>query len=96
MKNDNELDPLSEKEIQESEVELQHVKDACSALGEHFDSVHIFATSYKGGDKGTLHFQWGAGNWFSRFGQIRTWVLKQEEAERVRMREEMEQDEEEL
>lgn len=76
----------------ESDIELQRVKDACEVLAEHFDSVHIFTTRLKDdeapGDRGTVHITWGSGNWFTRYGQIKSWLIKQDEQSRKEVRDE--------
>jgi len=54
------------------------LKSACMGLMEHFDTVHIFATRHRGRDAGTTFCNWGSGNWYARYGQVRTWILRQE------------------
>jgi|APGre2960657505_1045072.scaffolds.fasta_scaffold00531_16 hypothetical protein len=66
---------------QRNKKEYDLVKKACQELGEHFDSVQIFVSRHEQGiEEGTLDASWGVGNFFSRFGQIKFWLLKQEEA----------------
>jgi hypothetical protein len=78
--------------MSDAEAELQRVKDACQLLSEHFDSVHIFTTRLKdeddAGDRGTININYGYGNWFARYGQIHTWVVKQDEQSRKEVRDE--------
>lgn len=64
------------------DYDIQRVKDALNVLSEHFDSVHIFATKYEGGDNGgtTAKINKGTGNWFARYGQIKDWILCEEHA----------------
>jgi hypothetical protein len=59
------------------------VKRACSSLMEHFDTVQIFCTRNQpdasdpnGG--GTVNVQFGMGNWFARYGQVREFVIYEE------------------
>lgn len=77
--------------MSEEDKDLGILKDACSKLGEHFESVHIFVTkSYDPDDpqeRGTINASWGSGNWFARYGQIRTWIIKQDEQARKETRE---------
>lgn len=47
-------------------------RHAC-AIGEHFDTVQIFCT--KETDTGTRSKNYGVGNWYARYGQVRDWVL---------------------
>lgn len=57
------------------------IDGAVMRLLEHVDSVQIFVTKHKPGgkDTSTLHYTWGDGNWFTRYGQIKAWVVRQEE-----------------
>lgn len=56
-------------------------------LAEHFDSVQIFVTRHEGGEKnGTVNASQGAGNWFARYGQVKSWVIKQDECAREEVR----------
>ena len=65
---------------QEREREREIVKRAVEQLGEHFDSVQVFCSGYKpGGEDGTFTTNLGAGNWLTRFGQVREWVIYEEE-----------------
>ncbi len=60
-------------------ADMDRIKRATDGLMEHFDSVAIFVTRHEPAEKdGTVNASWGAGNWFTRYGQIRTWVLKEE------------------
>lgn len=54
---------------------------------ERFDSVMVFATKHEGGDDGlTRGYNRGRGNFFTRYGQIREWLIYEEEATRVKVR----------
>lgn len=65
--------------MDENENQYALVKRACQELGEHFDSVQIFVSRHEQGiEDGTLDASWGAGNFFSRYGQIKFWLLQQE------------------
>lgn len=49
-------------------------------IGEHVDSAQVFVTRKRDdGNQGTSHMAKGTGNWFSRYGQIKIWVLREEE-----------------
>jgi hypothetical protein len=62
------------------DVDMKRIQDALDSLSEHYDSVHIFATRHEAEtEKGTVSVQKGFGNWFARFGQVREWLLKQDE-----------------
>lgn len=50
-------------------------------LSEHFDCVHIFCMFHEGDDKGgTFRTSKGFGNYFSRYGQIKHWIIGEEAA----------------
>lgn len=69
----------SEKKIMidEESQDVQRVKKAAEALGEHFDSVQIFANRVDA--EGTISLSHGCGNWFARYGQIVEWRVKNDE-----------------
>lgn len=66
--------------------DLERLRDAANALGEHFDTVQILVTRHEEGETGTVNASWGTGNWFARFGQVREWVIKSEERSRELIR----------
>lgn len=65
-----------------------------SQLLEHFDSVQIFVTSHKADE--TEAIATGEGNFLTRYGQIREWVLKVEASIKRQDRRRREDDEEEV
>jgi len=72
-----------------SEHGMEHLDRAIEMLGEHFDSVQIFATRHESGEQGgTLKFSRGCGNFFARYGQIHEWIIKQDESARNEVRKE--------
>lgn len=67
------------KEKADLDLVEKHVKQ----LGEFFDSVQIFTTRHEQGEKdGTINIALGCGNWFSRYGQVRDYLVKQDERTR--------------
>lgn len=68
--------------------ELKAIVDKhINALSEHFDCVHIFVNRAEGDKQVTRALNRGGGNWFARYGQIREWVVYEEERMRVCARE---------
>lgn len=68
--------------------DVERVRKACEALGENYDSVQIFVTRHEPGElDGTVNLNWGAGNYFTRSGQVREWLVKQDERAREEVRE---------
>lgn len=69
------------------EEDIERVKNAINTLVEHFDAVQIFASRHEPEtEDGTVHVNLGRGNWFARFGHVRTWLVKEEEFFRERQR----------
>ncbi len=69
--------------------DLEKVQAVIDQLGEHFDSVQIFTTRHdEGGEGGTVNVALGSGNFYSRYGQCREWIVKQEERTRESVRKE--------
>lgn len=69
------------------EQDLERLKKACEVLGEHFDTVQVFCTRHEPGEHdGTLTMAWGAGNFYTRYGQIAEWIIKTDESSRIAAR----------
>ena len=57
------------------------------ALSEHFDAVQIFVANHNPAElDGTASINYGIGNWYTRYGQVREWVIMQEEQARIKAR----------
>lgn len=57
----------------------QRITKAVDTLMEHFDCVQIFVSQNAEGEHGgTVHHNYGAGNWFARYGQVRQWLVQKE------------------
>jgi hypothetical protein len=59
------------------------LRHAVCMLMEHFDTVQVFATKverHKDPDS-TINSTWGRGNWFARYGQIKTWLDRKKETD---------------
>ena len=64
------------------------VQKHVNQLIEMFDSVQVFCVRHDPANAdGTIAVQIGAGNWFSRCGQVREWLVMQDEHSRSKMRE---------
>jgi hypothetical protein len=60
--------------------EQKLLDDAVQNLGEHYDSVQIFCTRHESGENGgTLAVKKGTGNIYARYGQVREWLIQQDE-----------------
>lgn len=63
---------------EEKDVDLERVQAAINLLSEHFDTVQVFCTRHEPGElDGTVNVNLGAGNYYTRSGQIREWLVKQ-------------------
>lgn len=68
--------------------DLEMLRRHVDQLGEHFDTVMIFTTRHEAGTRGgTVNAHWGSGNWFARYGQIRHWLIKEDEGAKCEPRE---------
>jgi len=54
--------------------DIERLKEFVAKIGEHFDTVQIFAARQE--DDGTVNVNWGSGNWSARYGQVRQWAFK--------------------
>lgn len=67
---------MSDELKAEREEAVRMLDEHCNQLMEHFDSVQIFVTRHEEAKAGgTIYVNRGAGNWFARCGQIREWVV---------------------
>lgn len=72
---------------QQEEKDMALIREALNKLSEHFDSVQIFATRHESGElDGTVNITLGTGNWFTRYGHVRSWLVRNDEQERITMR----------
>jgi hypothetical protein len=61
---------------------LELIKNQARLLAQSFDSVQIFCTKFEPeNEHNTAHYAHGEGNWFTRFGQVRAWLLHEENEE---------------
>jgi hypothetical protein len=65
------------------------LQDTAAKLTEHFQVVQIFASNLEEGGDSTLSVNAGLGNWNARFGQVREWVVYEEEKKREEARKDM-------
>lgn len=71
---------------QEDEDDMERVKVAVANLGEHFDTVQVFVTKMRDDGRSTIRMEWGAGNWFARYGHVGYWMEREKEAARKEVR----------
>lgn len=56
------------------DIDLNRLRQAVGTLREYFDAVEIFATRTDDSGHNTTHCNYGAGNWFARYGHIKSFV----------------------
>lgn len=67
--------------------DIDIVKKAVANLREFFDGVQIFANRFEmDGNSETTSVQYGDGNFFSRYGQVKEWVIKTEQGIKLSVR----------
>jgi len=59
--------------------QIKLVEGALKTLSEHFDAVHIFATSHEASVDGTGSVNMGSGNHHTRVGLIKEWIIREDE-----------------
>lgn len=63
--------------------DMERVQACANQLMEHFDSVQIFVTRHEEVEsQGTVNINLGAGNYFTRSGHVREWIIKQDQQAR--------------
>lgn len=76
---------MSAEENEKADLEI--IQRAIDMLGDRFDTIQIFTTRYESeNDGGTINVQKGTGNWFARYGHVKTWIEKVDEDSRERAR----------
>lgn len=68
--------------MNETEKALEMAREFTAKLMEYSDSVQVFLTVHDPSSGITRHVTHGAGNWFAREGQVREWVVQNEEHSR--------------
>lgn len=62
----------------DEERDMDLLQRHVSQLSMHFDTIQVFAT--RSHPDGTVNCHYGDGNWFARYGQVRTWLVKEEQS----------------
>jgi len=73
-------------EESQKDLDVKMINKHLDTLIEHFDSVQIFATRQSSHNDGTVHINIGRGNYFARYGQIKEWIIVEEESTRNKIR----------
>jgi hypothetical protein len=58
------------------------VEKALEGLIEHYDNVQIFANR-RNADGDMQYTQMGRGDWYSRYRQVRCWIIREDEKTRL-------------
>lgn len=73
-----------------AEADLKIVQAAVNRLAEHFDAVQVFAQKRVDGTGTIQAMQFGAGNWYARWGHVHEWMIKNDEQAKIELRKENE------
>ena len=65
-------------ELSQSDKDMAIIQHHADILRSHFDSVQIFVTRQLDDKKQTQNACTGSGNWYSRYGYIRCWIVAQD------------------
>lgn len=67
-----------------SKEHMEIVEAHVAQLSEYFDTVQIFCTK-KEEDDTSSYFN-GTGNWYSRYGSVKAWIIAEEKNMKVKNR----------
>jgi hypothetical protein len=82
--------------MENAETDTARVQAVVDALSEHYDSVQIFVTRHESGEAhGTVGIEQGCGNMFARIGQCHSWLNRMEEFDRIKSRDDADDDDDE-
>lgn len=79
------------EETPEIKMQREQIDKALQNLREYFETVQILCTSLLPDDGKTRFWQRGSGNWFARVGQIKDWIIRQDEESRCEVRREQQE-----
>ena len=65
-------------ELTQSDKDMAVIQHHAEILRAHFDSVQIFVTRQNDKEKKTVCADTGSGDWYARYGFIKTWVVHQD------------------
>ena len=72
---------------EQRQADIDMLKRHSEQLSEHFDCVQIFACRHIPAElNGTRIANYGSGNWYARYGQVKHWVIEHEEQTRESLR----------
>jgi hypothetical protein len=77
---DQQIEGLPQTEDERLEKELNRLKLVCGKLSEFFDTVQIFCTKQAEDNKSTDKFEYGQGNGYAIYGQVKSFVIATEQA----------------
>ncbi len=61
----------------DKDKDLAELERHVAQLGERFDTIRIFATTHSGSE--TFSSTSGGGNLYAQLGQVREWLIRQDE-----------------
>jgi hypothetical protein len=73
------------------DMDMKRVATHVEELGRLFDTVQVFVSRHDPTANHTVTVQLGEGNWCARRGQVREWMLEQDEISRAEVSKEDEE-----
>jgi hypothetical protein len=68
-----------EIESNQRKEDMDRIDRVVHQLSEHYCTVHVFVSRHEGDKDQTRSVNRGSGSWFSRYGQIREWLVYEDE-----------------
>lgn len=66
----------------DADQDVMIAKNHAKRLAAHFDAVQLICTRHT--ENGTVHVVWGEGDWFSRYGAAKEWIIREEHKMRLK------------
>lgn len=57
----------------QNEILIQKIKDLCKEVYPYIDSIRVFITKHENNELGTTRYDYGLGNWYAQYGQVKEW-----------------------
>jgi hypothetical protein len=65
---------MTTEEIEkQTKIVVEKVENFCKDIYPHVDSVRVFITKHENNELGTTRYDYGLGNWYAQYGQIKEW-----------------------
>lgn len=58
----------------QNEILTKKIESFCKEVYPYVDSIRIFITKHENNEVGTTRYDYGLGNWYAQYGQIKEWA----------------------